>query len=72
MATLTISPPKKSKARSAFAIIQPKTTFTGSPIEPLQKGLPKTTQSLCPECLQVIEADLFEEDGAVYMEKTCR
>jgi len=72
VATLTISPPKKSKARSAFAIIQPKTTFTGSPIEPLQKGLPKTTQSLCPECLQVIEADLFEEDGAVYMEKTCR
>jgi hypothetical protein len=33
--------------------------------------LPKTTQSICPECLQVIDARLFEEDGAVYMEKTC-
>jgi hypothetical protein len=72
VATLTISPPKKRKARPSFEIIQPKTTFTGAPIEPLQKGLPKTTQSLCPECLQVIEANLFEEDGAVYMGKTCR
>src|SRR5208283_1452254 len=38
---------------------------------PLEKGLPKTTQSICPECLQVIDARLFEENGAVYMEKTC-
>ena len=71
MATLTIAPPAKSRRKNEFEIIQPKTTFTGSPIEPLQKGLPKTTQSICPECLQVIDARLFEEDGAVYMEKTC-
>ena len=72
MATLTLSPPKKTRARAAFKVIQPETTFTGSPIEPLQKGLPKTTPSICPECLQVIEARLFEENGAVYMEKTCQ
>jgi len=71
VATLTIAPPAKSRRKNEFEIIQPKTTFTGSPIEPLQKGLPKTTQSICPECLQVIDARLFEEDGAVYMEKTC-
>ena len=69
MATVTIAPPAKSRAR--FEIIQPETTFTGAPIEPLVKGLPKTTESICPECLQVIKARLFEENGAVYMEKTC-
>ena len=71
LATLTIEPPATKRARSDFETIQPKTTFSGSPIEPLAKGLPKTTQSICPECLQVIDARLFEEDGAVYMEKTC-
>ena len=71
MATLTIAPPAKSKRTRDFDIIQPKTTFGGSPIEAIEKGLPKSTQSICPECLQVIDAQLFEEDGAVYMEKTC-
>jgi hypothetical protein len=71
VATLTIAPPAESRRRSEFKVMQPKTTFTGSPIEPLKKGLPKTTQSICPECLQLIAARLFEENGAVYMEKTC-
>ena len=71
MATLTIAPPAKPRRKNDFEIIQPKTTFTGSPIEPLEKGLPKTTQSICPECLKVIDARLFEENDAVYMEKTC-
>ena len=71
MATLTINPPTKSRSRSEFEILQPATTYTGSPIKPLVKGLPKTTESLCPECIQVIGARLFEENGAVYMEKTC-
>ena len=71
MATLTIAPPTKPRRNNEFEIIQPKTTFTGSTIAPLEKGLPKQTQSICPECLQVIDARLFEEDGAVYMEKTC-
>ncbi|MCE5311178.1 MAG: radical SAM protein [Acidobacteriales bacterium] len=54
-----------------FEIIQPATTYTGAAIKPLIKGLPKITQSLCPECLKIIEAVEFEENGKVVMEKTC-
>ncbi len=54
-----------------FQVFQPQTTYTGTPIQPLKKGLPKTTQSLCPECTQLIEARIFEENGKVVMEKTC-
>jgi hypothetical protein len=71
VATLTIAPPSKPRRRSEFKIHQPETTFTGSRIQPIAKGLPKTTESVCPECLKVIRARLFEENGAVYMEKTC-
>jgi tetraether lipid synthase len=70
VATLTVNPTPRTVKRD-FQIVQPQTTFTGSPIEPLRKGLPKTTQSICPECLKVIDAYIFEERGAVYMEKTC-
>jgi len=69
--TVTIEPKTKSRSKSEFQVIQPATTFTGAPIKPLEKGLPKWTESLCPECLKVIDARLFEESGAVYMEKTC-
>ena len=31
----------------------------------------KATKSLCPECLQVLEADIFEDDNKVYIEKIC-
>jgi len=71
MGILTIEPKTASRSKTEFEVIQPKTTFTGSTIKPLAKGLPKWTESLCPECLQVIDARLFEESGAVYMEKTC-
>ncbi|MEW6366227.1 MAG: tetraether lipid synthase Tes [Acidobacteriota bacterium] len=54
-----------------FQVRQPETTYTGARIYPPQKGLPKITQSLCPECTSVIDARVFEEDGAVFMEKTC-
>ncbi|HUU07173.1 MAG TPA: radical SAM protein [Thermoplasmata archaeon] len=37
----------------------------------IPSGLPKTTESLCPECLAVIKATLKEKDGKVVMEKTC-
>lgn len=57
--------------REQFRVIQPQTTYTGSPIMPLQKGLPRSTQSLCPECSGPIEAILFEDKGRVYMEKAC-
>ena len=37
----------------------------------LKSGLPKKTTSLCPECKSIIEADIFEEDGKVMIEKEC-
>ncbi len=37
----------------------------------LIKGLPKTTGSICPVCKNVIEADIFERDGKVWMSKDC-
>jgi len=54
-----------------FEILQPKTTYTGTPIEPLRTGLPKQTRSLCPECTQLIDATIFEDGGKVVMEKSC-
>ncbi len=56
---------------AGFRIVQPEATHAGSPIRPLQKGLPKTTQSLCPECVRLVDARLFEENGKVIMEKGC-
>ncbi|MEA2064045.1 MAG: radical SAM protein [Gemmatimonadota bacterium] len=47
------------------------TTYTGAPINNLVKGLPKQTDSICPECGKIISARLYEEDGKVFMEKTC-
>lgn len=31
----------------------------------------KRTKSLCPECMQVLDAEIYEEGGAVYIGKTC-
>src|ERR1017187_1273073 len=55
-----------------FQVIQPKTTYTGSPIQALQKGLAKQTQSLCPDCSELIDARIFEDAGKVVMEKHCK
>jgi 7,8-dihydro-6-hydroxymethylpterin dimethyltransferase len=46
-------------------------TLLGTPILPVQKGLPKVAESLCPECTQVVMARIFEEEGRVMMEKHC-
>jgi uncharacterized radical SAM superfamily Fe-S cluster-containing enzyme len=67
MSTQAFAPAKTQE----FKIIQPETTYLGSPIKPISKGLPKITQSLCPECSSLIEAVLSEEDGRVVMEKSC-
>jgi 7,8-dihydro-6-hydroxymethylpterin dimethyltransferase len=67
LSTLTFAPAKSS----AFKVLQPQTTFTGVPIQPIEKGLPKLTQSLCPECGDIIQARIFEEGGRVLMEKNC-
>jgi uncharacterized radical SAM superfamily Fe-S cluster-containing enzyme len=60
-----------TRKRPDFKVIQPTTTYTGAPIEPIQKGLPKITESLCPECGKVIRADIFADTGKVVMEKNC-
>jgi uncharacterized radical SAM superfamily Fe-S cluster-containing enzyme len=68
MSTSSFAPAKAAE----FKILQPETTYTGSAITPIPKGLPKLTTSLCPECTAKLEALIFEEDGKVIMEKTCR
>ena len=55
-----------------FQVIQPETTYAGSPIQALKKGLPKQTQSLCPDCSELIDARIFEDGGKVVMEKHCK
>ena len=54
-----------------FQVLQPETTYTGARIQPLSKGLPKKTQSLCPDCSQLIDATIREDSGKVVMEKHC-
>jgi len=36
-----------------------------------QKGLPKETTSICPECKKLIPAKISETGGKVYIDKTC-
>ncbi len=46
-------------------------TFTGFPIQPVLRRLPRTVETLCPECCAIILGRYFVEDGAVYIEKVC-
>ncbi len=46
-------------------------THTGSLTPPISTALPKTVQSVCPECLKVIDCRHFVEDGKVMGEKEC-
>lgn len=46
-------------------------TYGGAGIAPLQRGLPKSTGSVCPLCQRMVFARLFEEGGRVMMEKRC-
>ncbi len=68
---LDTTPNFSQNMRPDFKFTQPQTTHTGYPIAPVQKGLPKQTESLCPECSKVIDARIFEENGKVIMEKNC-
>jgi uncharacterized radical SAM superfamily Fe-S cluster-containing enzyme len=69
----TDEPPIKfaETKRPGFKCKQPEKTLSGSTITRLQRGLPKTTQSLCPECTQLVDARIFEENGKVWIDKTC-
>ncbi len=37
----------------------------------LETGLPKKTESICPECKEVIPAKIIEKDGKAVMKKKC-
>jgi len=50
---------------------QPDRTFTGTPIRPIVRGLPKTVETLCPECSCIILGRYYVKDNVVYIEKTC-
>jgi len=46
-------------------------TYAGRPIRPNARKLPRTVETLCPECSAVIVGRYFVEDGAVLIEKVC-
>jgi len=46
-------------------------TYRGSRVRPVLRRLPRTVETLCPECSAIILGRHFVEDGAVYVEKTC-
>ncbi|HPM22540.1 MAG TPA: radical SAM protein [Phycisphaerae bacterium] len=50
---------------------QPQRTHSGAPIHPIITELPKTVETLCPECACLILGRYFIHDNAVWIEKTC-
>lgn len=46
-------------------------TFSGARVHPALRGLPRTVETLCPECAAAIVGRYFVEDGAVFIEKSC-
>ncbi|MCC7460792.1 MAG: radical SAM protein [Proteobacteria bacterium] len=75
---LNLNKTKNSMDRSTWVdgrpdwVDQPKQTHSGHPIREVPWTLPYYTQSLCPECTKVVKARKFEDDGKVWMEKTCK
>lgn len=59
-----------SRAESDFPH-SPACTLSGEPIQPVVRRLPRTVETLCPECCAVVLGRYFVEDGAVFIEKTC-
>ncbi|MBI5971184.1 MAG: radical SAM protein [Deltaproteobacteria bacterium] len=52
-------------------VSDPGTTWSGTPKKPISFGLPKEIESVCPECMEIIKATLYAEDGLVWIKKTC-
>ncbi len=46
-------------------------TFGGSRIRPIIRRLPRTVETLCPQCCAIITGRVFVEDRMVFMEKSC-
>jgi uncharacterized radical SAM superfamily Fe-S cluster-containing enzyme len=59
------------KRRQATHRRQPERTHAGHPIRPIVSDLPKTVETLCPECACLILGRYYVHDGTVWIEKTC-
>lgn len=57
--------------RSPDRDTSPSETFQGGRIRPILRRLPRTVETLCPECAAAILGRTFVEDGAVCIEKVC-
>jgi uncharacterized radical SAM superfamily Fe-S cluster-containing enzyme len=57
--------------RARIGSHQPERTHAGSVIRPVVRDLPKTVETLCPECACIILGRYYEKDGTVWIEKTC-
>jgi 7,8-dihydro-6-hydroxymethylpterin dimethyltransferase len=49
----------------------PRETWHGARIQPVLRNLPRTVQTLCPECSAILVGRYFVRDGNVLIEKTC-
>ena len=59
------------RPRSSTHPRQPKQTYHGHPIHPIVTQLPRTVETLCPECSALILGRYYVNDNAVWIEKTC-
>ena len=46
-------------------------TFSGTLIRPIVRSLPRTVETLCPQCSAILIGRYFAADGQVFVEKTC-
>ena len=49
----------------------PLKTFSGTAIRPLLRSLPRTLETLCPQCGAILLGRSYVADGRVLIEKTC-
>ena len=49
----------------------PTHTLAGQRIRPVLRGLPRTVETLCPDCQAIVVGRYFVENGAVWIENTC-
>ncbi len=59
------------RPRQAAHHRQPDHTHGGQPIRPVVSELPKTVETLCPECSCLILGRYYVHDDIVWIEKTC-
>ena len=46
-------------------------TWNGTRVHPVLRRLPRTVESLCPQCGAIVLGRYFVANGAVFVEKTC-